>query len=283
VSHDESTAARLARSLWNRAIKLGIALPITPNTRLIENRGDLAFYPVLGGDHPTKWCFPDSFDNPNCAWLQAIKSLYAEPISFPSSLSPDAGLLLHSLIRNLRPRIIVEVGVFISVSTHWMAAALLDAGIDPAGPVIHCFDDFGPIHKMPYCESEMLEGRLEWVTQRLESAGLIDYVEFHVGDSSPNLAGARERLIAAGGVDFAFIDGDHSIRGATKDFVSLEPALNTGGYVLLHDTFPEQCGMHKGPRYVCDNINKIGSGTYELCEIYLAPLNYGMALLRRIG
>jgi hypothetical protein len=53
--------------------------------------------------------------------------------------------------------------------------------------------------------------------------------------------------------------------------------------VLLHDTYPEQCGNHEGPRYIIDHINEIGQGLYELVELHLSPLNYGMALIRRIG
>ena len=74
------------------------------------------------------------------------------PIVFPASLSPEAGLMLHSLIRNLRPRVIVEVGTFCSVSTHWMAAALHEMG---GNGVIHAFDDFGPIYKGPWRDAEM--------------------------------------------------------------------------------------------------------------------------------
>lgn len=45
-----------------------------------------------------------------------------------------------------------------------------------------------------------------------------------------------------GGVDFAFIDGDHTIPGVTADLEALSPALNPGALVVLHDVFPELCG-----------------------------------------
>lgn len=246
-------------------------------------RDQLAFFPKPPADHPTAWSFPESLDNPNCRWLQALKALYAEPITFPASLSPDAGLLLHAMIRNFRPRTIVEVGSFVSVSTHWMAAALLESGASADKARIHCFDDFGPILKSMWRDAEMLEGRLEWVRDRLTTAGLIDFVQFHPGNSSVEIASAREMLADQGGVDLAFIDGDHTVLGATSDFLAVEPVLNTGGYALFHDTFPEQCGGHDGPRHLTDHVNEIGAGVYQLCELYLAPLNYGMTLMRRIG
>ena len=68
-----------------------------------------------------------------------------------------------------------------------------------------------------------------------------------------------------------------------QDLRAVEPVLNTGGYIALHDTFPEQCGDHMGPRHILDHLTSEAQGLYEVCELYTAPLNYGMALLRRIG
>jgi cephalosporin hydroxylase len=89
------------------------------------------------------------------------------------------------------------------------------------------------------------------------------------------------RFAAAGGVQFAFIDGDHTPAGVLRDFRALEPALATGGYVLLHDTIPAQCNHH-GPRRLLDTLHENAVGRYEVCELWSAPLNYGLALLRRV-
>lgn len=243
-------------------------------------RERLQHFPRLTGDHPTRWIFPDYLDNPNSRWLQCLKEMYSMPITFPASLAPEAGLLLHAFIRNFRPRVVVEVGSFLSVSTHWIASALQANG---DGGVVHCFDDFGPIHKGPWRDAEMLSGRLDWVKDRLSRAGLLDLVRFHPGDSSTNIRASQDELARAGRVQFAYIDGDHTVPGVTADFQAVEPVLDTGGYVMLHDTFPEQCGDHQGPRHVLDHINSLGKGLYESCELYSSPLNYGLALLRRIG
>ena len=237
--------------------------------------------------HPTQWTFPTYLDNPNSQWLQSLKELYANPITFPASLSPEAGLMLHGLVRNMQPSVVVEVGSFCSVSSHWIASAFQENGLTPGHPrpqggQLHCFDDFGPIHKGPWRDAEMLEGRLDFVRAQLTKAGLIDYITLHPGNSSPNITAAREKLQAAGGVDFAFIDGDHGIQGAVADFVAVEPVLNTGGFVLLHDTFPEQCGGHEGPRHILDHVHEFAQGRYEVIDLYLSPLNYGLGLMRRV-
>ncbi len=262
-------------------------------------------------DHPSGWDFPDYLDKPDCQWLTALRELYDEPITFPASLSPQAGLLIHSLVRNLRPRVIIEVGMFCSISTHWMASALLENGYTPGvDAVIHCFDNFVPIKKGPWREIEMLEGRQEFVTKRLTKAGLMDFVRIHPGDSSTNICKAYDELHGLGGVNLAFIDGDHRVPGAVADFVAIEPVLNTGGFVILHDTFPNQCGGHQGPRYILDHVRTsrpypervslrsvvggkaeepdpkdqaVGEGLYDRLDVYLSPTNYGLGLLRRLA
>lgn len=153
----------------------------------------------------------------------------------------------------------------------------------PPPSVLHAFDEFGPIGPAPWRAATFEGDRHALVRGRLERAGLAGRVVLHPGDSGTELVAAREELKRAGGADFALLDGDHSVEGVTRDFWALEPVLNTGGYVVLHDTIPEQCGDHKGPRHVVDRVNEIGQGLYERCELYLSPLNYGLAVLRRIG
>ncbi|MDX9912303.1 MAG: class I SAM-dependent methyltransferase [Phycisphaerales bacterium] len=239
-------------------------------------------YPRLRSvaEHPTRWEFPAYLDNPSCAWLQSLKEIYQMPISFPASMSPAAGLQLHALVLNAQPRVVVEVGTFCSVSTHWIAGALAELGGER---VIHCFDDFGPVRPGPWRKATMEEGRLDFVRERLSRAGLAHLARFHPGDSPTEITRARAELEREGGVDLAMIDGDHTAPGALQDLWAVEPVLKTGGLVILHDTFPDQCGDHQGPRYIVDYVNDVATGLYQAIDLYLAPLNYGMGVLRRIG
>jgi hypothetical protein len=84
-------------------------------------------------------------------------------------------------------------------------------------------------------------------------------------------------------VQLAFLDADHGVVGSWQDFWATGPVLNTGGFVLFHDTFPEACGGHMGGRDVLDNTNQKGAGVYEKVDMYLAPMNYGLGLIRRTG
>ncbi len=282
----------------------GAPPPVVPSNRFRFSRQQLRFFPMLRAeeDHPKAWTFPSYLDNPNVPWLTTLKEIYASPLAFPASLSPEAGLLLHALVRSIRPRAVVEVGSFLGVSTIWMAAALEAAANDPphipspaGSAIIHCFDDFGPVAAAKWREASFKGPRVDLVRANLAKARLDHLVVLHPGDSSVEIRAMRDQLRGPqeswpisprehiGGVDFALIDGNHTVEGVMQDLWAIEPVLNTGGCILVHDTFPEQCGGHEGPRHLIDHIQTEAQGMYEVCELYTAPLNYGMALLRRVG
>lgn len=291
----------------------GAPPPPIPANRSPFPRELFRFFPKLEdtADHPTAWRFPVYLNADGCRWMGVLKELYASPMAFPASISPEAGLMLFSLVRNIRPRVVVEVGTFIGVSTIWIAAALEESAGDPGrapGPVqgiIHAFDDLGPMGRGPWRDAEVTQSREPIVQESLERAGLAHRVVLHPGDSSVEIRRFRDQLKgtldalaapwgkpytgseggtgALGGVDLALIDGNHTVEGVLQDLWAVEPVLNTGGYLLLHDTYPEQCGDHLGPRHILDHIASVAQGLYEVCELYTAPLNYGMALLRRMG
>ncbi len=240
----------------------------------------LAYFPRMHLEaHPTEWAFPAYLDNPGCRWLQTLKGLYELPISFPASLSPEAGLLVHSIVRNIRPRLVLETGTFVGISTLWISGALRENG---DGGTVHTFDDMSPIRKGPWRDVEITHNRIGWVASHFAASGLADHIVMHPGNSSIELRAMQKDLIDEGGVQLAFLDADHTEVGVCQDLWATEPMLNTGGFLLFHDTFPEYCS-HDGPRVVIDRINQIATGVYESVDLYLAPNNYGLAVLRRIG
>jgi predicted O-methyltransferase YrrM len=270
------------------------------------HRSRFRFYPKLQSldHHPKAWNFPAYLDA-SIPWVRTLKDLYASPLTFPASMSPEAGLFLHALVRNTRPRTLIEIGTFLGVSTIWMASALEAAANDPphapTSPgqlhgLIHCFDDFTPIPPGPWRDEKMPDRpRDQIVMEHLARAALAHRAKLHPGNSSQTIKAHAAELRApaptnaatpaphTAGIDFALIDGDHATPGALEDLWAVEPLLNTGGYIVLHDIYPEQCGDHQGPRHIIDHILSVAHGLYELCEVYTAPLNYGMAVLRRVG
>lgn len=213
-------------------------------------------------------------------WAAELVDLYQHNAAWPSSIAPEAGMLLQALVRNIQPTTIVETGTCVGASTIWMASGLQLLG--PAG-VIHTFDDFRPVSDQRLALSPLFQDRLKGVEDRFERARVADRIKIHVGDSKVQLLAARSELAkSGGGVQLAFIDGDHSAGGALADLQAVEPVLQVGGYVLFHDTFPT-VSNHTGPRHVVDNLAQHAAGKYQLCDLYTAQTNYGLTLLRRIG
>lgn len=221
------------------------------------------------------------------AWLDELTALYAEPVSCPASIAPEAGWLLYWLIRNIRPSTIVEVGTCLGASTIWMAAAMQEndaaSGIATASRgVIHTFDDFRDPTDPRLAASTLFRDRRRGVEDRIARAGLSHQVRVHKGNSKVEIPRLHEELLRGGGVQFAYLDGDHSVEGVVGDLMVVEPVLQIGGYILLHDTFPELSGEN-GPRHLLDHVSTVSRANYQTCDICIAPVNFGMGLMRRIG
>ncbi|MEO1534069.1 MAG: class I SAM-dependent methyltransferase [Planctomycetota bacterium] len=272
--------------------RFGPVSPDMPREKLWIPRHAPTFFPGPTGkdQHPDRWTFPAWLRNDSVPWLRTLAELYDHPAAFPASISPEAGLLLFSLVRNIRPRTVVEVGSFMGVSTIWMAAALNDIGDESAATgdeqgrsgVIHAIDRFDDLSENEWRKSAITDRR-DLIESNLKDAGVRERVSLHAGTSWDVLPTLHETLRSAGGVHLALLDGDHSAEGLRKDFITLEPVLVTGGYVIVHDTIPERCGGHVGGRHLLDHINDFAAGLYESVELYLAPLNYGLGVFRRMG
>jgi len=273
--------------------RFGPISPDLPGTKTWIARHSPSFFPgpVETAGHPKNWTWPRWLDRDDIAWLAMLKKLYAMPITFPAAMSPEAGLLLFSLVRNIRPRTVVEVGSFLGVSTIWIAAALEEIGDeenasgDAAGRpgALVAIDDFAPVKETEWRKVSLDGDRLPIVQRHIEEAGLAHRVHLEKGMSWEVLPRIRESLRASGMVQLALLDGDHGAEGVRKDLIELEPVLETGGYVIVHDTIPERCGGHVGGRHLLEHINSFSAGLYESVEVYLSPMNYGLGLFRRMG
>lgn len=262
--------------------RVGLSLVRLPPKQVpprMESDADVAdparFFPV--GEHKP-WTLPPELLEADTPWARQLRELYAHPFGWPGSIVPEGGMLLQLLIRNIRPKVIVETGTFLGVSTIWLASALRAIG----GGSLHTYDLFRAFDEWTEEEKAAYTPMRPHVERHLSAAGLADLVILHEGDTRVTIAESRDELRAAGGVQFAFLDGDHSAEGVLADLRALEPVLQVGGFVLLHDTFPEVCSR-EGPRWLLDHLDTVSSARYQVVDLYLAQLNYGLAVLRRIG
>lgn len=225
------------------------------------------------------WPIPADLAANTADWARVLAELYKKPASWPACVSPETGLLIHALVRNIRPRVVIETGTCHGASTIWIAAAL---GLNGGEGVVHTFDDFRDPDDPALAARPLYRNRERQVRRRFRECGLNDRIVVHKGDSAAGIAEATEQLARAGGVQMAFIDGDHSAKGVHRDWAAAEPLLNVGGYLLLHDMWPDICNWD-GPRWLADNIHEVSSGRYEACDVYTSPLNYGLCVLRKVA
>ena len=131
-----------------------------------------------------------------------------------ASLRLDEAAYLYRVVRDLKPRTVVEIGRFRGGSTFLIAAALGDG-------IVHSYDlDTRDGHS-----GAELDGHLVAALQRF---GLSDRAHLHVADS-------RSADPPASEIDLLFIDGDHREEGVRADFDRWSPLLSARGHVIFHD------------------------------------------------
>jgi len=217
-----------------------------------------------------RWPRPPLLASRATPWLAALDDLYALPQTYPTSISPQAGLLVHALAANHRPKLVVELGVGHGAGTIWLAAAL-----EPGASLL-AIDDFTPLPR------QREQDRRRAVADRLAAAELTDRVELLAGHTSHSLKERAHAINDAGGADMVVVDADHTIRGCWHDVWAAERVLDVGGLLVLHDTHPVTAGC-EGPRAVMDWLDRLSVGLYQRVELALAPVDMGLAILRRVG
>jgi predicted O-methyltransferase YrrM len=126
----------------------------------------------------------------------------------------EAGRLLYTVARGRAPGTVVEFGTSFGISTIYLAAALRDSG---GGKLI---------------TTEIHEGKASRAREYVREAGLLDLVEFRVGDALKTLVGVTD-------VSLLFLDGWKELYLPVLRL--LEQALRPGALVVGDDIdlFPE--------------------------------------------
>lgn len=159
-----------------------------------------------------------------------------EAVNAISGIDPACGHLLQKAIREVRPRVAVEVGLAFGISTLYILEALREVGaekligIDPAQ------------HDATWRGGGLFN---------VKRAGYEDLYEFHERPSEEILPA----LMSAGTrIEFAFIDGWHTFDHVLLDFFYIDKLLTSGGIVVLDDV-------------ACPSIRRV-------CDFVLANLSY---------
>ena len=139
---------------------------------------------------------------------------------------PDEIRWLFELVRELQPRVVLEIGLDEGGTFFlWTRAAAPDAqlvAIDTRPP-----GALGLRSPFPLVRRAFARGK-----QRVD---LLMAADSHDPATVPRV----ERLLGGRPVDFLFIDGDHSYDGVWADFRMYSPLVRPGGIVAFHDVAQE--------------------------------------------
>jgi predicted O-methyltransferase YrrM len=146
-------------------------------------------------------------------------------------LSDDQGQELHAAAAAAKGRgVIVEIGSWKGRSTIWLAS-----GAFRAGQRVFAIDPHAGSHEDPSAST------FDAFRTNLERTGLAGQVEVMVMTS----ADAARKV--EGPVELLFVDGDHTLEGASRDADLWLPRVLPGGVVMFHDV---ATSGYAGPRRI---------------------------------
>ncbi|MDD2758845.1 MAG: class I SAM-dependent methyltransferase [Methylomonas sp.] len=203
---------------------------------------------------------------------ETIKEMDELPCCHPASVNLDVANIYYSLTKMLRPLLIVEIGCFIGFSTQHFAQAIKELG-------------FGRIISIDAFDWDVDAGRgmqnrfdvAEYYKNKANVGAIVEFIKGYSTEVYPAIADQIKQKI-----DLLYIDGDHSINGVFADFNTYYNDVRVGGFVILHDIYPEMCGVD-GPRALVDCLKaKHVPHNIELIEMQTKD-GFGIALLRKIN
>ena len=163
--------------------------------------------------------------------------------SMVDSMSAELEVLefLATLVTTIKPRLIVETGSFLGVSTEWMARGLERNGF---GKIISC--EFDPI---VYARAK----------ERLAASPLAPFIDLRNQSSL--------EMTVDGVIDLFFSDSDMPIR--EQEVKRFLPQINPNGVILMHDA----SSHHKVVRDAAKSMEADG-----LLSVVLLPTPRGLAI-----
>jgi predicted O-methyltransferase YrrM len=166
---------------------------------------------------------------------------------------------LYYLVRHLRPRSVLEVGTHVGASTVHIASALAALRAEEPGTRYELTTvdivDVNDAKEQPWRKL----GSKYSPAEMIERLGFADFVRFRVQSSIEYLASCSERF------DLAFLDGFHTASHVLREIPATLPKLRPGGYVLLHDYYPEQKPLwsdghvERGPYLAAERLRRGGA------------------------
>lgn len=130
------------------------------------------------------------------------------------------------LLRCIKPKVVVETGVYFGLSTCYIAAALRDSKVP--GAKVHSIDPW----------------QLEHYWRDSELMPYIDYMPLTSQEAAPRIAHLE--------IDVLFIDSIHTYDQSSWELMTFEPQVREGGYIIMHDSLYFD-GVGRTAKHLYDN------------------------------
>jgi predicted O-methyltransferase YrrM len=143
---------------------------------------------------------------------QTVRAFADNPSIKSALISPDSQALLYSLIRLLRPEVVIEIGTYMASTTEAMARAISDNG-------------FGALHTIDPYGAEMSPQIIARWPRALQAT-----TKLHLTDSMLFFAWMQKHQLRT---DLVFVDGNHDYEYALFDIQSAARAMNPGGFIVV--------------------------------------------------
>ena len=202
--------------------------------------------------------------------------LHAHALAAKGFMPDDEGLLLHRAARERLPAgPVLEVGTYCGKSAIYLGAAAREVG----GTVFTVDHHRGSEenqagwehHDASLVDAELgLMDTLPTTRRTLALAGLEDHVVVIVGQSTAVSSQWRTPL------SMLFIDGGHAEVHAHNDYTGWARWLTAGGWLVIHDVFPDPADGGRPPYDVF--VRALGGGRFEEVETLGS-----MRVLRRVS
>ena len=148
--------------------------------------------------------------------------------------------LIYSLVYNLEPKNILEIGTARGFSAAVIAKALHDCGAENSKVVshdIHNPEDKKNWHANKLGNVDPFKGKIlsliEIWSKFDKSNTLRNKIEFRSNSLKESISKLDNKI------DFVFIDGDHTYEGVKNDFEMIESSLSPNAIILFDDYFHE--------------------------------------------
>lgn len=203
-------------------------------------------------------------DEIEAAWNAVAPALQAFDIpDGTGGVNPGDRRAIFGLVRYFQPRTVLEVGTHIGASTVHIAAAMSDR--DGSLISVDAVDVNDPIAR-PW----LRHGTTISPADMIRRLAFDRFTQFATISSLDYLRDGER------GLDFVFLDGDHTAQTVYREIPAALRLLNTDGVILLHDYFPgakplwSDGAVTPGPFLATERLRAEGAG-FEVLPLGRLP------------